>query len=178
MSENPLLFYRAFGETGNPCILILHGLLGCSDNWLTVAKKLSANYYVLIIDLRNHGQSFHHESMFYSEMAKDVENLILSLGLKEVSLLGHSMGGKVAMECLKRKKVPFKLAVVVDIAPKPYVGEHAVILSTLQSLDLMVSERSLLDSQLSKKIDSFMLRQFLLKTITRKNGVFIFKINI
>ncbi|MBT5953467.1 alpha/beta fold hydrolase [bacterium] len=178
MNKNPLLFHRTFGEKENPCILILHGLLGCSDNWMTVAKNLSSDYFVLIVDLRNHGQSFHHKSMLYSEMAEDVENLINELDLKDVTLIGHSMGGKVTMECLKRKNIPFKSSVVVDIAPKAYKGEHAVILSSLQSLDLMVSDRSSLDSQLSKNIDSFILRQFLLKTITRKNGCFEFKINL
>ena len=89
------LHYNTFGE-GKP-VIILHGLFGSSRNWYSLAKKLSGSFHVHTVDLRNHGQSEHKNSMNYLEMAEDICVLIESLDLYDVSIIGHSMGGKVAM---------------------------------------------------------------------------------
>ena len=89
------LNYQIYGE-GKP-VIILHGLFGSSRNWTSIAKKLSANFRIINVDLRNHGDSDHADTMTYSEMTEDIYQLLNECGLEQASLIGHSMGGKVAM---------------------------------------------------------------------------------
>ena len=89
------LHYRIIGEGAS--LIILHGLFGSSDNWRTMAKQLSSNRQVITVDLRNHGQSPQSDLMSYQLMADDVAELIRDLDLNKVEVIGHSIGGKVAM---------------------------------------------------------------------------------
>lgn len=89
------LFYRQYGE--GPDLVILHGLYGSSDNWVTIAKKISSSFRVILPDLRNHGHSRHNESHDYDSMSSDLHELASDLGFRKFFLAGHSMGGKTAM---------------------------------------------------------------------------------
>src|SRR3970282_637492 len=116
------LHYNIIGE-GEP-ILILHGLFGSSRDWYSIAKILAKDYQVITPDLRNHGQSEHADSMTYTDMAEDVLYLIKELSLDNISLIGHSMGGKVAMvNALLHPSLIEKL-IVLDIAPVSYVHRY------------------------------------------------------
>ncbi len=93
-----LLKYHEFGQ-GRP-IIILHGLFGSARNWQGIARSLAENHHIITPDLRNHGQSFHENSMSYIDIADDIISLCNHLNLSDVILLGHSMGGKVVMKVL------------------------------------------------------------------------------
>lgn len=150
---------------GQP-LLILHGYFGMSDNWKTLGTKFSKNYQVHLIDQRNHGRSFWSDNFNYELMAQDIENYIKHHNLKEVTLLGHSMGGKTAM--LFSVTQPQKVAklIVADIAPKYYPPHHNQILKALNSIDFKVYDtRKKIDEKLSLYIKELGVRQFLLKNV-------------
>ena len=106
-----------------PVLVFIHGLFGDMNNLGVIARAFSDDYSILRVDLRNHGASFHSEEMNYDLMAKDVVDVIHSLGIHEVILIGHSMGGKTAMVCAANYPELVKRLVVIDIAPVAY-GEH------------------------------------------------------
>lgn len=172
------LFFRELGQ-GQPMI-IMHGIFGSSDNWLTQARHFSASYHVITLDLRNHGQSEHHPDFDYPVMANDLNEFIDSKGLKDAIVIGHSMGGKVAMNFALAH--PDKLAklIVVDIAPKPYNLEHYVILDGLKAIPIdTLTSRQEADEVLSKFVPEADVRQFLLKNLQRKSeGGFTWKLNL
>jgi pimeloyl-ACP methyl ester carboxylesterase len=125
------LFARQIG-TGEP-VLIVHGLLGSSDNWTTVARDLARFYTVFSLDLRNHGRSFHSDHFDYPVMAEDVKRFIQQFDLKNISLMGHSMGGKVAMQFAYLYPERLRKLVVVDIAPRA-IPDTSERLSHLKNL--------------------------------------------
>lgn len=172
------LFYRKFGD-GKP-LLILHGLFGASDNWVTIGKRLAEKYEVIIPDLRNHGQSPHSDEWQYDAMAEDVFDLTARLGLKKISLIGHSMGGKVGMTLASKYPELLEKLVVVDIAPRKYPVQHRNILDGLLSIDLQsVSSRKEAEDQLSKYVPEPGVRQFLLKNLDRSSDRgFKWKLNL
>jgi len=172
------LNYKSFGA-GYP-IIILHGLFGTLDNWQTIAKKLAENYTVYIIDLRNHGRSTHDDRFDYEVMADDLQAFMESHWIYEAHIIGHSMGGKTAMQFALNYPDLVNQLVVVDIAPKAYEGGHQTIFDALLSLDLAkITSRKEADEFLKQKIDDFGVRQFLLKNLTRqKEGGFKWKMNL
>ena len=113
-----MMFSRVLGS-GKP-IIIIHGLFGMSDNWNKIAKKLSPFFEVHLIDLRNHGRSFHSDHFNYDHLTEDLSKYIIHNSLDDPILLGHSLGGKIAMNyCFLNKNI-VKQLIVVDIAPKIY----------------------------------------------------------
>lgn len=171
------LFYREQG-TGYP-VIILHGLFGSSDNWLTVTKSLSKDYKIYLIDQRNHGRSPHSNELDYTSMANDLNKFMSENNLQEAYLIGHSMGGKVAMKFAVENPDKVKKLVVVDIGPKYYPVHHGNILRALKALDLEnITTRQLADEQLSEFIPELSVRQFLLKNLTRENDSFKWRINL
>ena len=172
------LNYKSFGE-GYP-IIILHGLFGTLDNWQTIAKKLAENYTVYIIDQRNHGRSPHDDTFNYEVMADDLQAFMESQWIYEAHVIGHSMGGKTAMQFALKYPDLVNQLVVVDIAPKAYKGGRQAIFEALFSLELdKVDNRKMADSLLAEKIEDFGVRQFLLKNLTRKKeGGFRWKMNL
>ena len=128
------LSYKELG-IGSP-LLILHGLFGFSDNWQSQAKKLSNYYRVFLIDLRNHGRSPWSDDFSYTIMANDIFELCEDLNLNEIILLGHSMGGKVAMNFAQNYSELIKKLIIVDIGIKKYNMRHSHILSAINSIDL------------------------------------------
>ena len=154
---------------GEKDLLILHGFLGMGDNWKTHAKHWAEQgWRVHLIDQRNHGRSFWSEDFSYDFMAEDLLHYFDAHKLAKVTLLGHSMGGKVAMQfaCTYPEKVT--QLIVADIAPKAYPAHHHQILNGLASLDFsQIISRKEADEALSKYVKEAGTRQFLLKNIYR-----------
>jgi len=172
------LNYKEFGQ-GNP-IIILHGLFGTLDNWQTIAKKLAENNTVYIIDQRNHGRSPHADELDYPTMSEDLQQFMEDKWIYEAVIIGHSMGGKTAMQfALDYPDMVDKL-VVVDIAPKAYEGGHQIIFEALLALDLdKLDNRKEADAFLAERIPEFGVRQFLLKNLSReKDGGYRWKMNL
>ncbi len=158
------LYYREMGE-GQP-LVILHGLFGFSDNWQTQAKKFSDYYRVILVDLRNHGHSPWSDEFSYALMVEDLKSLFEKLNLHEVILLGHSMGGKVAMHFAQQYSATLNKLIVVDMGVKSYPLHHEHILKAFHQIDLSkLSARSEAESILKQFIDSEGVRQFLLKNL-------------
>ncbi len=151
---------------GRP-LLILHGFLGMSDNWKTLGNQYTEKgYQVHLIDQRNHGKSFHSPDFDYQFLAGDVNTYMTFHQIPEAAILGHSMGGKTAMQfaCSYPDKVS-KL-IIADIAPKFYPPHHQGIINALLNLDFgTLSSRKETDEQLSKYLTDFGIRQFLLKNL-------------
>jgi len=158
------LHFREMGQ-GTP-LLILHGLFGSSDNWLTIAKQLAASYHVFIIDQRNHGQSPHSNIWNYTVMAQDIEEFCILHQLNEIYIVGHSMGGKTVMKLAELFPKRIKKMMVIDIAPRYYPVHHHQILNALKSIDFnIVNTRKQAEEVLHSAIEDFGTRQFLLKNI-------------
>lgn len=172
------LNYKHFGE-GEP-LVILHGLFGSLDNWQTLAKKWSEHYSVYIVDLPNHGKSYHTDTFSYDEMAHAVASLCDDLGLTNINLIGHSMGGKTAMNFAVNHPDKLKKLIVVDIAPKPYAPHHDQILEGLFSFKPSeLTNRKEADEIMSKVIEHTGVRLFLLKNLKRADeGGFEWKMNL
>lgn len=163
------LNYKTFGQ-GDP-IIILHGLFGTLDNWQTIAKQLAQQYSVYIIDLRNHGRSPHADEFDYPTMATDVQHFMESHWIYKAHIIGHSMGGKVAMQLATEYPDMVDRLIVVDIAPKTYPSGHDAIFEALLGLDLKnTKDRKEADAFLQKKIAELGVRQFLLKNLSRNKG--------
>lgn len=159
------LFYRKFGE-GQP-LIILHGLFGQSDNWNSLAKQFAEQgFEVYAVDQRNHGLSPHSDVWDYKAMSNDIFELIKEHELKNVILLGHSMGGKTAMQFAIDYPQYLEKLVVADIAPKYYPMHHQGVLQALQAVDFnVVKTRKEVEAVLSEYITDFGTKQFLLKNI-------------
>src|SRR5262249_50258798 len=119
----PLMLQAAEYGTGPP-LAILHGLFGSGRNWSSIATRLGAHHRVGAFDLRNHGASPWAATMAYDEMAEDVRASVAALGWSRFALLGHSMGGKVAMLAALRDPGSVERLVVADIAPITYPSRH------------------------------------------------------
>lgn len=160
------LFYRRFGE-GFP-VIILHGLFGLSDNWVTFGKALGKHYSVFIPDLRNHGQSPHHPVFNLDVMAQDIREFTTDNDLQEIILIGHSLGGKIAMQVALENPETVKKLVVVDVGLNipPPDNDHQQLINAMISVDFSTTRsRSDVEKQLKDKIASLKLRQFLLKNV-------------
>ena len=147
-----------------PPLICLHGLYGYGRNWLSVARQWGQVY---LPDLRNHGKSFHHMQHDYASMAADLEELVQTLQLEHFALLGHSMGGKVAMHYALEFGQKLSHLIVADIAPKVYLGdEHEQILQALMTLDLtQIRSRQEADKALKAQLPQQQVRQFLLSNL-------------
>ena len=172
------LNYKEFGQGDS--LIILHGLFGTSDNWQTLAKQFAKNYTVFIIDLRNHGRSPHDDEFNYKVMAEDLKAFMEDHWIYETRIIGHSMGGKTAMQFALDYPDMLEKLVVVDIANQSYEGGHEAIFKALMSLDLdKIENRKDADEILKSQIEDFGVRQFLLKNLTRnKEGGYEWKMNL
>lgn len=172
------LHFKELGR-GEPLVM-LHGLFGSSDNWMGVAPRLAGTFHVFALDLRNHGRSPHSDEMSYSLMAQDVTDLLDSLGLRDVFLLGHSMGGKTAMQLALQQPDRIRKLVVVDMAPRVYKPVHEPIFAALLGLNLesfhAIKE---IEEALAPTIPGLALRRFLLKNVGRNpDGSLFWKMNL
>jgi esterase len=172
------LYFHAVGN-GHPFV-ILHGLFGSSDNWFTLSNFFAQKFKVYAVDLRNHGRSSHSNSFDYWSMAEDLNDLLIHESVRSVFLLGHSMGGKTAMQFSLMHQEKVDKLVVVDIAPKAYPPKHDEIFDALLALKLeQYKTRSELDSALSQRINDHSVRQLILKNVFRDDqGKFRWRINV
>lgn len=185
---NPVkLHFRKSGH--GPALVILHGLYGSSDNWISIARKLEDRFTIFIPDLRNHGKSPHTTTHTYQDMADDLFRFLNDNNIQKATFLGHSMGGKLAMMFASEYPERITGLIVADIAPKNYNSEnkpfktvlqHELILGLMEELNLVaVTSRKEIDYFLSEKLKDSTLRQFLIKNIHRnKEGYFEWKINV
>lgn len=163
--KNMKLYANVFGE-GTP-FLILHGFLGMGDNWKTLAKKISGyGYQMHLIDQRNHGRSPHSKAFNYELLASDLIAYCEDNDLKDITLLGHSMGGKTAMLFAMRYPEILKKLIIADIGPKYYPLHHQDILDGLSSLDFEVlKSRGAVDVALKEYVRDTGVRMFLMKNL-------------
>lgn len=159
-----LLHSKILGE-GQP-LLIIHGLFGSSDNWGTLGKKFAEHFQVHLVDLRNHGRSFHSPEMNYNLMVNDLLKYIQHYQLQNSIVLGHSMGGKTAMKLALEHPEILEKVLVADIAPKHYPPHHQSIIKAMLSVDFSkVSSRKEVDTILSNYITDSGVKQFILKNV-------------
>lgn len=173
------LHSQVLGE-GQP-LVILHGFLGMGDNWKTLSKAYAdKGYEVHLVDLRNHGKSPHSDNFSYEVMAKDVVGYFNDKGLKKAILIGHSMGGKVAMYFASQNPDLLTHLIVVDISPRYYQPHHDIILQGLKRLQQSkLTSRKEADDILKEKISDNGVRMFLLKNLKReKDNTLSLKPNI
>ena len=172
------LHFQEYGN-GQP-LVILHGLLGSLDNWHTVSRTFAETLRVLAVDQRNHGRSPHSDVLTYDAMADDLTELLDHLKIPSVHLLGHSMGGKTAMQFALNHPGRVDRLIIVDMAPREYPRLHDELLDALASVDLSAAtSRQQVDDELSKRIPDFAVRQFLMKNLARDSaGAFTWKANL
>ena len=172
------LFYRQSGQ-GSP-LIILHGLFGSSDNWYTLAKVFAERFTVYLVDQRNHGQSPQSVEFDYKLLTEDLEEFIREQAIQKPVIMGHSMGGKAAMNFAIKYPGQLSKLIVVDIVPKAYPVHHDAILDGLKAIPLTgLGSRNEADKILSDYVPEPAVRQFLLKNLSRKNeGGFEWKINL
>ena len=150
-------------------LVMLHGLFGSSDNWLGVAPKLAQHARVFLLDLRNHGLSPHSDEMTYALMAGDLAEFLDARQLERANILGHSLGGKVAMQFALTFSARVARLVIVDIAPRAYAPEHEPIFKALLALDLQqYHSRTQIEDALAPAIPDLTLRRFLLKNLKHR----------
>jgi pimeloyl-ACP methyl ester carboxylesterase len=160
------LFYRHFGN-GYPTV-ILHGLFGISDNWVTFGRELSSHFSVYLPDLRNHGQSPHSSIFDFPALGSDILEFCETHQLNQINLIGHSLGGKTAMLlALQHPELVSKLVVVdISLRKSPPDRDHQKLLDAMFAVDFSsAASRSDVERQLSGAIPSARIRQFLLKNV-------------
>lgn len=173
------LSFKKYGDHPNKTLIILHGLFGMLDNWQLQARKASEYASVYTLDLRNHGRSPHSEEMSYGAMAEDIYSFCELHNIKKPIILGHSMGGKVAMQtALDYPDLPQKL-VVADIAPKAYLPGHLRYFEALNRIDFSkIENRAMADRALKEYESNDAIRLFLLKNLEKAESGYRLKMNL
>lgn len=174
------LNYEIIGaKDAKATIILIHGLFGDLDNLKTLARELADNYQCVLIDVRNHGDSPHSEVMNYPAMAADVQALMERLELAQAILIGHSMGGKLAMQMALQAPELVQMLVVADIAPVAYDARHRYILDALTEIDpAQLHKRQQADQQLAEHIAERGVRQFLLKNLELEGEHYRWRLNL
>jgi len=172
------LYVHSYG-TGFP-LVILHGLFGSHDNWHSLSKKFAAQFGVLSVDQRNHGRSPHSDAFSYELMREDLRELLDDRGLPSAFIMGHSMGGKTAMEFALTYPRMVRKLIVIDTAPKAYSRHHDHLFEALCELDLTrYQTRREVDDALGKSVPSVPVRMFLMKNLRRNEaGALEWKMNL
>ncbi len=174
------MLYSKIEGSGTP-LLILHGFLGMSDNWKSLAVQYAANgFEVHALDLRNHGRSFHSDEFNYHVMVNDVVDYCQSKNLNHIAVIGHSMGGKIAMLLATSYPSLVDNLIVADIVPKYYAPHHQDILAGLNAVDFTIKpSRQEVENTLMDYIPDFGTRQFLLKSLYWETpGQLAFRFNL
>ena len=174
------LFSRELGEENAPDLVILHGLLGTSDNWQTLGKRFAQTHRVHLIDQRNHGRSPHHSVHSYEAMAEDVLHYLNERNIQHTSIIGHSMGGKTALVFAHRYPDRVHKLIIADMAARAYAPHHAPIFDALLSAPIGEAEsRSVVEAYLTNQLDDAGVVAFLMKNLRReKSGGFTWRPNL
>lgn len=176
------LFYRELGPKGNPPLMILHGFLGMSDNWMSFGKRMAGKFHVVIPDLRNHGLSAHSDFFGFDEMKADLLTLMDSLNLDNVNILGHSMGGRLSMMLAVSDPARISSLLVADMSPfhLPEDTSHLELLKIMQEIHLPdFGTLNEIEHTLRKSIEEDRLVLFCLKNIRRSTeGYYDWKPNV
>lgn len=178
MNGRVRLHYREYGH-GDP-LVILHGLCGSLDNWHVISRRLASRHHVFAVDQRNHGQSPHSGEMNYARMAEDLFQLFCERSIANALVMGHSMGGKTAMQFALAFSGKVARLIVVDIAPRAYEPAHRQVLASLLSVDLKsFPTRKAVEAAVAAAVPDPLVRGFLLKNLIRdKTGSFRWRINL
>lgn len=171
------LNYQLTGE--GPLVVLIHGLFGSFENLGGLSRALHEDFQILNVDVRNHGRSAHSDDISYPLMAADLAETLASLNLEPFAIVGHSMGGKIAMQyALSSLPAPQRL-VIADIAPVSYTPRHQRIFAGLSAIDLdNLASRTAAEQQLAVFIDEPGVRQFLLKSLDKTAQGFSWRFNL
>jgi esterase len=173
------LSYEELGEKHAPPLIILHGFFASSRNWRRIAERLSTAFHVYVLDMRNHGNSPHHELMDYPSMIADVLRFMDDHSLSSAHIMGHSMGGKCAMWLALNHPDRINKLVVVDIAPKSYQHSFNKLIMALINLPLdEIHNRKQAEAGLAIEIPELEYRQFLLQNLILKENRFSWRVNL
>jgi len=174
------MMYSKIEGSGKP-LIILHGFLGMSDNWKTIGTQFAADgFQVHLLDLRNHGRSFHSDEFSYELMAQDVYDYCQANNLDKINIIGHSMGGKTAMLFATLHPELVDKLIVADIGPKFYAPHHQDILAGLNAVDFSIKpSRNDVEEIMKNYIPDFGTRQFLMKSLYwQEPGQLAFRFNL
>lgn len=162
-----ILHSKIYNENNpNAPLLVLHGLFGMLDNWGTFGKDMSEFYPTHLLDLRNHGKSFHSEDMSHDDLAEDILRYMEAHNMEKANIIGHSLGGKAVMQFAIKYPEKVNKLIVVDIAPKGYPPHHQGIFKALESVDFQqVNSRQEVENTLSQYIQEKSVIQFLTKNL-------------
>ena len=180
MSKEVLqLHFEEFGSSNAKPLVVLHGFFASARNWRLIAKKLAEHFHVYVPDMRNHGSSPHSEIMDYPSMKADVKAFLVQHKINRPYVLGHSMGGKVAMWLALNEPGLIEKPVIVDIAPVSYLHSFDNIIQALMALPLEeITNRKQAEAALSESLPDLSFRQFLLQNLTLINGQYGWRINL
>jgi pimeloyl-ACP methyl ester carboxylesterase len=174
-----MLYSKIEGE-GKP-LLILHGFLGMSDNWKSLGTQFATQgYQVHMLDLRNHGRSFHSPEFNYNVMVEDILDYCKANNLETINIIGHSMGGKIAMLFAVTYPEKVEKLIIADIGTKYYRPHHQEILAGLNAIDFSIKpDRNEVDEILKTYVPDFGTRQFLMKSLYwQEPGQLAFRFNL
>lgn len=174
------LHQHEFGNASHEhTVVIVHGLFGSGTNWRSLAKALAGEYNVITADCRNHGHSPWSEEHSYPAMAADLAKLVNRLDTDGAIVIGHSMGGKAAMDLALTAPLLVKALVVVDIAPVRYRHGHDEFINAMQAVPLEnISSRRDADKILAQNIVDDMVRQFLLQNLVKNEQGYDWRVNL
>lgn len=163
-----MLNYMTFGDEKSSPVMIVHGLYGSGRNWGVIAKRLSDQFFVITVDLRNHGDSPWLDTHNYHVMADDLVEVINSLNIKP-NIIGHSMGGKAAMVLALKRPNLVRNLIIADIAPVKYEHDQSQFIEAMQKVDLSkVEKRSDATLALSKFVEDKSLQNFFTQSLDIK----------
>lgn len=173
-----MLHHKTFGQ--GPALLVLHGLFGSLDNWITLGRRWAEHFSVYLVDQRNHGRSFHSQEWTYAAMAEDLHELMDHEGILQGHLLGHSMGGKTVMTFADLYPERIDRLMVADMGMRAYPPHHNDILAALSRVDLQqIDHRQDADAQLAAAgIAEPGIRQFLTKSLYRSGQGWAWRFNL
>ena len=174
------LFHRQLGDPQHPALVILHGLLGSSDNWQTLAKQYAETHQVHLLDARNHGRSPHDPVHTYSAMAADVVGYLDAAGLERARIMGHSMGGKTALLLGLQHPDRVERLIIADMAARAYPIHHQPIFDALLSVDLTgAADREAVEAHIASRLGDPSIVAFLMKGLRRlKTGGYAWRANL
>ena len=177
--ETVQLSCEELGKDNSVPLIILHGFFASSRNWRKIAERLSGKFHIYLLDMRNHGSSPHHPMMDYPSMTADVLRFMDEHSLSTTHILGHSMGGKIAMWLALNHPERVDKLIAVDIAPKSYTHSFDTTIQALINLPLdEIQQRKQAEALLASAIPELDYRQFLLQNLTLKEGRYAWRINL